>query len=534
MRHSAFRNCWRGRTTTEQIHHDNGVLAAAIDIGSNAIRLRIGGLDAEGRLKLVDQHREAIRLGHEAFTSGSFSEQTLTRVVTAFSSFKKVIDRYPVQSVRATGTSALRDADNGSQLVALVRKETGISVEVISGEEEARLIHMSIRHQLPDLDEQIALLIDIGGGSVEVTLCEYGDIVAVESFRMGTVRMLEWFGGGAVDALDLNLMNEYLAAMLRKVGAATRDKDIDVCVGTGGNIEALGTLSVDLLGNTRSDCLSARDIRRLCKRLKKMSCVERIEKLLLRPDRADVIIPATLILKAIVGMAEPADLRIAGAGLGDGVLIDLLAGHEPGGEAIGHQALAWARALAKKFHADLDHSDQVVGLAGTVFQAFSKLHKLEERDGLLLNIAAQLHEIGLAVRPSRHHRHAEYLVAASPMIGLTNDEKAMVSALLRYQRKRFPDEGHVPFDQFDKKGRGRLRKLSILLRLAIALDKERKSHVKGIHLTEGQEGQFTMEIQGTGDRLLEAWSVRKQLPYFQSVFDRGMDIVIADPVISAQ
>ncbi len=508
------------------------MLAAAIDIGSNAIRLRIGGLDADGRLKIVHQHREAVRLGHEAFTAGRFAEQTLTSVEAAFQAFQQVIGRYPVQSIRAAGTSALRDSENTPELVKRVANSAGIPIEIISGEEEARLIHMSIRHRLVDIDDRVSLLIDIGGGSVEITLCEHGDIVAVESFRMGTVRLMEWFSSGDADTLDHSLMNEYIASMLRKVREALKGRTIDICVGTGGNIEALGDLGVNLLGNESGDCLSAKDIRRLCKRLKSMTCAERVEKLLLRPDRADVIIPATLLLKAITGIAEPADLLVPRVGLGDGILLDLLKGHEPGGDVAGHQALAWAAALAEKFHADIAHAAHVTILARSLFEQFQALHGMNARDLLLLDVATQIHEIGLAVRPARHHRHAEYLVSASPMIGLSLNEKALVAAILRCQRKRFPEPGHEPFDRFSGRDQKRLQQFTILLRLAIALDKERRGQVTRVELNEDNENEkqgLTMTLYGSGDRSLEAWSVRKQMSYLRLVFGRDLRIVVADP-----
>jgi len=387
---------------------------------------------------------------------------------------------------------------------------------------------MSVRHRYREIDDRSALLIDIGGGSVEITLCEHGDIVAVESFRMGTVRLIEWFSSGDADSLDLSLMNEYIGSMLRKVREALAGRKIDVCVGTGGNIEALGDLGVNLLGNERGDSLTAKDIRRLCKRLKSMTCAERVEKLLLRPDRADVIIPATFVLKGITGLAEPADLLVPRIGLSDGILLDLLKGHEPGGDVAGHQAMAWATALAEKFHADLAHAEKVVHLARSLFEQTKDMFGLSGRDLLLLEVAAQIHEIGMAVRPARHHRHAEYLASASPMIGLSPDEKALVSALMRYQRKRFPEPGHDPCDRFSAGDQKRLQKLTILLRLATALDKERKGQVREIQLSD-ENGELTMTLFGRGDRLLEAWSVRKQMPYVRLIFGRDMQLVLADP-----
>ncbi len=505
------------RTTTDTATGPGQPLAAAIDIGSNAMRLRIGGLTADGRLDIVAQHREAVRLGHDAFTRGRLSEATIERAVGAFEAFRRSIDGQPVGSLRAVGTSALRDAANGGELIERVERATGIRIEVVSGEEEARLIHLALRHRLPALEKRSAMLIDIGGGSVEVSLCERGDIVAVESFPMGTVRLLELFAGREGGDPNLRLLDEYVEAMIDKVGEAILGRRVEFCVGSGGNIECLGGLGVHLLGNGRPDRLTHRDLVRLGERLQAMGVAERIETLGLRPDRADVVVPACHVLTAITGLTPDVELHIPGSGLAEGVLIDLLGRHEPGDDAPGHQAIAWAQAMARRFHADIEHAQQVAWLADRLFDQSMALHGLGSRDRLVLHVAALVHEIGLSVRASGHHRHAHYLATSLPMLGVTAGEHALIAALLRYQRKRFPDPEHAPCSGLGKKQQRRLRRLVVLLRLAIALDKERKGRIKGLTLTPEADA-WRLEVAGDGDCMLELWALGKQAAFFEQVF----------------
>ncbi|MDQ7010481.1 MAG: Ppx/GppA family phosphatase, partial [Mariprofundaceae bacterium] len=336
-------------------------LAAAIDIGSNAMRLHIAAPSAEGGLKAIHYHREAVRLGHDAFTRGWLSGDTMEKAVQAFTTFRSIIDRHPVQAIRATGTSALRDAANADELVSHIKDRTGIDIEVISGEEEARLIHLAVRNRVPEMGKTKTLLIDIGGGSVEVTLARRGDIIALESFRMGTVRLLEMFRD--TNAQSPKIINEYIASMQQKVREEIAGTRVDFCIGTGGNIEALGELGVSLLGNPSGNQLRYKDVKKLARRLQSMSYEERVEQLGLRPDRADVILPAALVLKAMMQLARPAPLLVPFAGLADGVLLDLIYGKSGDGRARAHQAIAWAKSMARKFHADLDHAQQVRVLA---------------------------------------------------------------------------------------------------------------------------------------------------------------------------
>ena len=505
------------KTTTERPRGQGLPLAAAIDIGSNAMRLRIGGLTAEGRLDVVAQHREAVRLGHDAFTLGQLSPETIERSAAAFTAFRRLIDAHPVGALRAVGTSALRDAGNGRELIECIEAATGIRIEVISGEEEARLIHLALRHRLPLLGEHTALLIDIGGGSVEVSLCERGDIVAVESFPMGTVRLLELFTAQATGGADHRLLDEYIEAMLDKVGEAILGHHIDLCVGSGGNIESLAALGVQMLGNERADRLTHRDLRRIGKRLQRMGFAERIEALGLRPDRADVIVPACHVLTAVCGLAPEVDLHVPGTGLAEGVLIDLLGQHEPGGAEPGHQAIAWAHALARRFHADIEHAEHVARLAIQLFDETRTLHGLGDRERLVLHVAALIHEIGLSVRASGHHRHAHYLAMSLPMLGIAEGDRPLIAALLRYQRKRFPEAEHSPCRELGRKQQRRLYRLVVLLRLAIALDKERKGRIARVRLSREDEA-WRLDFTGQGDCMLEIWALGKQAMFFETVF----------------
>ncbi|HED14047.1 MAG TPA: Ppx/GppA family phosphatase [Gammaproteobacteria bacterium] len=500
-----------------------GSLAAVVDTGSNAIRLHLCGLDAAGELNLVQYRREAVRLGQDAFTLGHLTESTMQRTVEAFKSFRTIIDRYPVRVIRATATSALRDAHNANDLVAKVLHATGIEIEVITGAEEARLIHTAIRQHLPKLDNMTVLLIDIGGGSVEVTLSDHGDIIALKSFKMGTVRLLELFRSAPGDQEFTSLLKEYTEAMQQQIRNEISGIEISCCVGTGGNIESLGELGVSLLGNPSTRSISYNDIKKLGKILGDLRLDERIEQLQLRPDRADVIIPAVQVLKSVMKLARPADLIIPDTGLADGILVELL--HERGLDSVAleRQAMAWANALARKFHADMAHAKQVRWLVSVLFTQTKKLHRLDNRYKLLLEIAALTHESGMAILPTGHHKHAFYLLSASPMIGLSNNEKMLVASVVRYHRKRFPDSEHDPFKQLSSSAQACAFTMIVLLRLAIALDKERKGHVHKVRLATSKNGWY-LDAQGEGDLLLEAWAARKQAIWFEQVMSTSLTI----------
>ncbi|HHJ39574.1 MAG: hypothetical protein AXA67_09685 [Methylothermaceae bacteria B42] len=498
-------------------------LGAVIDIGSNAIRLRIGGLSHDGKLDIIEAIRAPVRLGQDAFKQKHLGSEIIERAVKAFTDFRQLIDRkgIPVKQVRAVATSAVRSVDNRQELIDRVHEATEIEIDVISGAEEARLVYLAIRHALPELSEKNALLIDIGGGSVEIIVSQQGQITALESFKMGTVRLLTRFGEQKNSRKFLRFLDEFFSANAGKIQELIDGVKIEICVGTGGNIETLGELGQRLLGNNSARCLSFGDLKQICQQLDDLDYQQRVEKLKLRPDRADVIIPASHTLREIMKLVGKPDLLIPGVGLAEGVLLDLLQQRR---SSATQDALDWARAIARKFHTDMRYAEHVRQLALQLFDQLAAIHELPARDRLLLEMAALVHEIGVFIRPDGHHRHAYYLLNAMPMIGISEQEQKLLATIVRCQRKRLPDGEHELLKPFNKSEQQRWLKLTALLRLAIALNKERQNVIEHIHCRADKN---TIEIlcTGKGDMLLEQWAVLRQQPVVKQAFDRQVRVV---------
>ena len=216
---------------------------AAIDAGSNALRMLVSRLDNDGQLVTLDNIRLPVRLGQEAFTSRLFSEQTIQMAVEAFIRFRQVADLFEVRQVRAVATSAMREALNSELLIDRIQRETGFRVEIISGEEEARLIHLAVRQAI-DLHGKIALLIDIGGGSIEVVLSDGENILSSQKvLTWARCRLLNKLDGQDGPRLPVSsLLREYAASAQRYVEREIGDYKIQICAGTGGNVEEMGKL----------------------------------------------------------------------------------------------------------------------------------------------------------------------------------------------------------------------------------------------------------------------------------------------------
>lgn len=295
---------------------------SAIDIGSNAIRLIVGEI-RDQRLHTVKKFRAPVRLGRDVFRTGKISDQTIHEALEAFSEFASINRRHGVTATRAVATSAVREATNGAEFVALVRKKTGIIIEIIDGIEEARLIHLAVQREV-DLSKKRIMLIDIGGGSVEVTFSENGLMSATQSFPMGTVRILQKLSERKLNERDLKIiMGEFLQPLGHYIESHATSQPVEWAVGTGGNLECMGRLKVQLLKRSPPTLVSLAELVDITARLEKLSVKDRIEKLELRPDRADVIVPALVLVKTILRQSGIKKILIPGVGLRDGILWSL-------------------------------------------------------------------------------------------------------------------------------------------------------------------------------------------------------------------
>lgn len=300
-----------------------GSRIAAIDVGSNAIRLVIGECYPSGEIRVLKKFREAVRLGKDTFSKGSISKKCAVKALEAFEKFKVQINAHRVESVRAVATSALREAENRSALVRLIAQKTGVNIEVIDGREEGRLIFSAVAHKT-DLNGKRTVLIDIGGGSVELTVTDGPTIRASQSFPLGTVRLLEALNSRKLKEKHLpTVIAENFLPVRSFLQTATKGRPIDFAIGTGGNFECLGKLRVALLSKTSIHTMTHDDLFEVTDHLAQMTVKQRIQFLRLKEDRADVIVPAGLTALAILEAIPTETLHIPFVGLRDGLLASM-------------------------------------------------------------------------------------------------------------------------------------------------------------------------------------------------------------------
>jgi exopolyphosphatase/guanosine-5'-triphosphate,3'-diphosphate pyrophosphatase len=527
----------------------------ALDLGSNALRLRVieamapnlsvtsGDTKfAEGRSQLallpgeltsswreITSLRAPVRLGSEVFTTGQLAPATIGQACAALREFRLAMDAAKVDAYRATATSAVREAQNGATLVERARRETGIELEIIEGVEEARLIQLAVVRQLA-LHDKKAVLIDLGGGSTEVTLLDHGQSAFSISLPLGTVRLLETVlkGARALSKNDAKLLGEMVDRALVEAHPQLLKAEFDLVIGTGGNIDTLAELCPLKGAPASARAVDLAQLKPLFTKLCAMTPAERKDAYGLRPDRADTIVPAASILLRIAERLKATSVVAPGVGLKDGILEELVDKHfhvwDTAREA--QSVIDACLRLGRRYHFDEAHGQLVAKLSGLLFDDLQSVHQFGERERLLLRAAALLHDIGDFVRYDGHHKHSYYLIQHSDIMGLSPDERAIVANIARYHRKSPPDPSHPNFRELDKDGRGKVRGLAAVLRIADALDREHRGKVDSVRgVVDRGKARLLLFVTGEPERELEEWTVKAKSGLLHDVFD--LDAVIA-------
>ncbi|HUR64339.1 MAG TPA: Ppx/GppA phosphatase family protein [Candidatus Thermoplasmatota archaeon] len=494
---------------------------ACVDVGSNGLRCMAAEFQDATRHRVLVQERAPVRLGQSVFEVGAIDTEAMEAAVEALAGFKRSLDACDVQVVRAVATSAVREAANQDQFLRKVRRGAGLQVEVISGAEEARLVAAAVARRLP-MAGPPWMLMDLGGGSVEIGLVDAGGLLWSESHPMGSVRLLGEFHALKQDAERFQRLLAGTVHTLRL--NLPRGRKPAGLAATGGNIEELARLAGCKEGEVAE--LPLKRLREQVQRLAKMSLEERKKELGLRPDRADVIVPAGLTYAHVADLCGAETIHVPHVSLKDGVLFDLvdsLAVHTDAQAKSEHVVLDASVALGRHYHFEEAHGVQVGRLAVSLFDQTRDLHRLRAADRTLLQAAAVLHDVGRFISDNKHHKHSYYLISQADLAGLSGDDLEVVAQVARYHRRKEPAPHHKPFARLAAADQQRVVRLAALLRVADALDRQ---HLGAVHAVKVrvEKDAVVLRLRGQGDLALEQWAVQEKGGLFCSAFDTTLEM----------
>ena len=455
-----------------------------VDVGSNAMRLQIAGVDRPKHYRVLEQAREPVRLGHDVFKTGKLNAAAAEAALKVLGDFKKLGERYRVKATRAVGTSALREASDGQLFIRRARK-VGIPLELLSEEEEARLISLGImsglRFHLP-----LGLFLDIGGGSVEIAVANTTNIFCLFSLPLGAVRLTEQFI--ATDPPRRRELKDLSAYVQEKLASVVRRLDKEkftMAFGSGGTITALAETDTRVAGDTKAGSLSIlrrSRLKALLEVLVRMPASERSSMISGDRRRTDIVIAGGFVLHEIMAAAGLDYLFVTRRGLRDGLMVDLLQRHysESNGWHPAADRAESVEQVCQKYLYDAPHAQHVSQLALNVFYQMNQVHQLPERYASILHAAAVLHDIGLFVAHPKHHKHSYYLIKSSGMNSFDKLDLDLIANVARYHRKAHPSQKHLPFSQLTPANQQIVRKLSSILRIVDAFDYKHDQQVKAI------------------------------------------------------
>ncbi|HEX4286709.1 MAG TPA: Ppx/GppA phosphatase family protein [Terracidiphilus sp.] len=513
---------------------------AAIDIGSNSCRLKIARVVAH-QLKTVHEDREVTRLGSSVFDSGLVSPDAMAATLRALKRFQRAVQSHGADQIRVVATSAMRDARNAPAFQAWVTAETGWNMEIISGLEEGRLIHRGIMQTEPSMGGRV-LLVDLGGGSCEITLSEQKRIQETVSMPLGAVRLTEEFlQEDPPSADDIKRMRRLIARELRKAHRKIHAGQVPTVIATSGTAAALSEAIVDARKAAKKSVRRAaakvggaitpvNDVRKLAGKLARMTLPEREAVPGIGPRRAEIIVAGAQVFAELLESFGLKGFRYSALGLRDGMLAQMLA--EQDARAAVHRELEHERwksvlATARRYGVDPRESEPVRTHALQLYRDLKPMHELAPDYEGWLSAAAVLRDTGKFINHQGHHRHTQYIISSSELYGYTQVHRTIISALARYLGKSRPQPGDRALRNIPPEEHKNVRKAVLLLRLAVALNQDRASDVLRFHARVYPKRIYLEVRPGRTGAELELWSLRKEADYFREVFGRELFVALA-------
>ena len=503
---------------------------AAIDIGSNSVRLLVAEALRGGTYRILDEEREPTRLGRSVSEKGQLDDESMERTITALQTFKQIAAGYQATSLRTIATCAVREARNGPEFCRRVREQVGLEVEVISGDREARLAFSSVQNAF-DLSGKNVIVADIGGGSTEVVFATGDLIESIFSTPLGAVRLTEQFalGEGAVVETfqrDIARMEEEIALCLKK--RTTRPLFAPhFLVGCGGTFTTLAELmmatkkegDVPVAGYK----VSHAEVRHLLDRLLKMPLRSRRSMAGMTPDRADIILAGLSIIDSLMKRFRVNTLMIHTRGVRDGLVREMI------DDAVGttvddpaHRDAAIER-LAAACSGELEHGRTVSLLAGRIYQQLAAPFELASGDKLLLECAARLQDVGYVINYDQHHKHSYHLIRNSRLPGIRAHDLELIANVARYHRGAHPKRKHENLARLSLEDQSRVQRMAAILRLAGGLDRSRSQQVRDV-LVRSEHDRVFIDVVADQEPLVDIWGAERRTDLFEKVFDLPVTI----------
>ena len=515
---------------------------AAIDIGSNSIKLVVVDAAASDSFAVLTREKETVRLGHETLLKGHLGRGAILSATDCIRRFRSIAEARGAERIVATATAAVREANNSANFINAVEQKTGLKVEILSGIEEARLIGLAASHGC-SAKGATTCNIDIGGGSTEISIFRDGLPLRLHSIRLGAVGLTERFfksdppGGKAVREMQFEIR-----AAVERPARELHDCRWDSVTGTSGTILAIGNTLRDWTSNVRTvqpveAVINLRELAQFNATLAEMTVAQRRSAARITPQRAEIIVAGGLMLEGIMRALGIKSLTTCEWALREGVIIDRLRDWEaqsrPPMPDIADQKLRGVHAVGRRFGYEEAHSHQVARLAETIFDALAESEKLTRHQRLLLSAGALLHDVGYHIAHESHHKHSLYLIENSELTGFSERERAVIANIARYHKGSLPKNHHPNYAALSGADRMTVARLAGILRLADAMDRRHDNRVKDL-LCRRNRNVVHFQALSASDCEDELTEAERRLKLFEDAFECKVKLDVSRKDAKAQ
>jgi exopolyphosphatase/guanosine-5'-triphosphate,3'-diphosphate pyrophosphatase len=499
---------------------------AAIDVGSNSVRMLVAEWDPASGLQIVDEVKDQPRLAQGVATTGRLDDVAIARAMETLGRMREVCRRRGVRRIAAVATAAVRDAENGEEFARRVQQELGIPLRIIDAETEAALSYRSVAHHFP-LAGSRALVADIGGGSLELIGAVDGLVELTLSLPLGAVRLTELVLTGRGDP---HRAVERLRAQVRKQlkkSFRPREWTAATIIGSGGTFTSLARMATARRGLTIPEAIhgtavGTAEVETLLDWLTEMPPEQRRAVAGLNPQRADIIVAGLAVTAELLALVDARTVTVSAFGLREGLLLDMV-GAVPVPTA---DPLRLIREFVERCQSDRPHVEHVRILALKLYDQLAHALGATPEELGVLEAASLLHDVGQLVSYRKHHKHSYQLIMHADRLNLSADDRALVALVSRYHRRKGPSRKHPEFAVLSDADQAVVRRMSALLRVADGLDRGHTSNVADATTTL-TDSQVVIEVTPRApkaDLSLEIWGAGRKADVLEKLL--GREVVI--------
>ncbi|KNY25935.1 HD domain-containing protein [Pseudobacteroides cellulosolvens] len=502
-------------------------VVAALDIGSNLIRMSIAQIDANGQIEILEDVEKSTYLGRDSFSYGKIQNETIMELCETLKGYTKLMKDYRIKNYRVVATSAIREAKNRDYLLDQVKLQTGVSIDVINNAKERYYMYKALRDYLLNtkfINKKDSLIVDIRSGGVEVSVYSDNRLKFTEYLKIGSLRLREVLADLQKRSLHFSsVLQEYIKSEVDFLKSIIKGTRIDNFIGIGGELKTI--LKLCEMENVMEENLpdSIRTIgrdtfERLFDKINHLTTEQIQEKFNLQKNKAEILLPSMVLFRSFLHMTESDGIYAPFLSLRNGILAEIAdQWHEtPRKKKIIDDIINLVWNIGKKYFVDEHHSAYIEKTALSIFDQTLKLHNLGNRERFCFRVSAILHDIGKYINYNSHEIHSYNIIQYQDIMGFSDRELKLIANVVRYHEEDLPDPDHKQYSELDERDRLTVSKLAAILRLAEALDVSHKQKITAFEIAVNKN-ELLFKVSSKEDIMLEQWSFSQVAGFFEDV-----------------